>query len=200
MDVYTRLTEQAAVLLGLKRFILFALAASILTNAFLAFWILTRSDQSRTVILSPGATETYVATDSAVSPNLLERFAVQSLNLILNLTPATATYQTDLFLKEVAPESYGSLASSLRLAAQDLERNQASTAFYPLAASVEADAKRVCVQGTRKTLIGKAVTSSETVNACLALAVRGGRLWIASLTQGPKRPNEKKNTTNEEPQ
>lgn len=129
MDVYTRLTEQAAVLLGLKRFILFALAASILTNAVLAFWILTRSDQSRTVILSPGATETYVATDSAVSPNLLERFAVQSLNLILNLTPATATYQTDLFLKEVAPESYGSLASSLRLAAQDLERNQASTAF-----------------------------------------------------------------------
>ena len=97
MDVYTRLTEQAAVLLGLKRFILFALAASILTNAVLAFWILTRSDQSRTVILSPGATETYVATDSAVSSNLLERFAVQSLNLILNLTPATATYQTDLF-------------------------------------------------------------------------------------------------------
>ena len=198
MDVYTRLTEQAAVLLGIKRFLLFVLLASVLTNAVLAVWIVMRSDQSRTVILSPGATETYMATDSAVSSNLLERFAVQSLNLILNLTPATAAYQTDLFLKEVAPESYGSLASSLRLAAQDLERNQASTAFYPLSSSVEADARRVCVQGTRKTLIGKAVTSSEIVNACLTLAVRGGRLWIVSLTQGPKRPNETKNETRED--
>lgn len=198
MDVYTRLTEQAAVLLGIKRFLLFDLLASVLTNAVLAVWIVMRSDQSRTVILSPGATETYMATDSTVSPNLLERFAVQSLNLILNLTPATAAYQTDLFLKEVAPESYGSLASSLRLAAQDLERNQASTAFYPLSSSVEADARRVCVQGTRKTLIGKAVTSSEIVNACLTLAVRGGRLWIVSLTQGQKRPNETKNETRED--
>lgn len=198
MDVYTRLTEQAAVLLGIKRFLLFVLLASVLTNAVLAVWIVMRSDQSRTVILSPGATETYMATDSTVSSNLLERFAVQSLNLILNLTPATAAYQTDLFLKEVAPESYGSLASSLRLAAQDLERNQASTAFYPLSSSVEADARRVCVQGTRKTLIGKAVTSSEIVNACLTLAVRGGRLWIVSLTQGQKRPNETKNETRED--
>ena len=84
MDVYTRLTEQAAVLLGLRRFVLFLFALSVLTNTVLAFWILTRTDQSRTVILSPGAQETYIATDSSVSPNLLERFAVQSLNLVLN--------------------------------------------------------------------------------------------------------------------
>lgn len=36
MDVYTRLTEQAAVLLGIKRFLLFVLLASVLTNAVLA--------------------------------------------------------------------------------------------------------------------------------------------------------------------
>ena len=70
MDVYTRLTEQAAVLLGLRRFVLFLFALSVLTNTVLAFWILTRTDQSRTVILSPGAQETYIATDSSVSPNL----------------------------------------------------------------------------------------------------------------------------------
>ena len=184
MNLYTRLTEQAAVLLGLKRGVLFLFAVSVLTNALLAFWIVTRTDQSRTVILSPGATETYTATDSSVSANLLERFAVESLHLVLNITPATAAFQTDLFLKEVAPESYGTLASALRLAAQDLERNQASTAFYPTASSVDSTARRVCIKGTRKTLIGKAVTSSESITACLSLVVRGGRLWIAGLTQG----------------
>lgn len=200
MDVYTRLTEQAAVLLGLRRFVLFLFALSVLTNTVLAFWILTRTDQSRTVILSPGAQETYIATDSSVSPNLLERFAVQSLNLVLNITPATASYQTDVFLREVAPESYGSLSTALRLAARDLECNQASTAFYPSATSVDVQARRVCVRGERKTLIGKAVTSDESVTACLSLVVRGGRLWIAGLTQEPEEipDNDPKNALTQE--
>lgn len=182
-DIYTRLTQEAAVLLGIRRFLLLLLGLSVLTNALFAAWFLLRTDDTRTVILSPGAAETYTATDSSVSENLLERFAVESLNLVLNVTPATASYQTDLFLKGVAPESYAELASMLRLGASELERNQASMAFFPMATLVDPTAKRVCVKGLRKTLISKSVTASDNVTACLQCTVRSGRLWIVSLTQ-----------------
>ena len=182
-SIYTRITEEAAVLLSLKRYVLLLLFLSVLANALLSAWFFLRNDDTRTIVLSPAATETYIATEKSVSPNLLERFAIESLNLVLNVTPATASFQTERFLKAAAPESYTELASMLRLGAADLERNQAALAFFPMASSIDAEKGRVCVKGLRKTLIGKTVAATETVTACVDCVVRSGRLWIAALQE-----------------
>ena len=182
--VYERIGRQAAALLQLRRFVLFALAASLTACVMLSAVILTQKDKSRTIVIAPAeSTVTYSAEDDDVSANLLERFAMSALGLISNMTPATASWQTETFLKYAAPESYGEMASALRGGAAELARNQAATAFFPMAASVDKTEKRVCVKGEERLFIGKAVTGSETSVMCLDLTVRAGRLWITALTK-----------------
>ncbi|HBC69848.1 MAG TPA: hypothetical protein DCZ56_05830 [Sutterella sp.] len=184
--VYERLGRQAAALLQLRRFVLFALAASLLTSAALSAVILTQKDRTRTVVIAPAeSTVTYSAEEDSVSANLLERFAMNALALISNMTPATAAWQTETFLKYAAPESYGEIAAALRSGAAELARNQAAVAFFPMAVSVDRDEKRVCVKGEERLFIGRTVTGSEPAVLCLALTVRAGRLWIAALTKRP---------------
>lgn len=181
--IYQRLTEEAAVLLGLKRYILVLLILSVLTNCVLSLWLFLKEDTTKTIVLSPGADTAYVASLNEVSPNLLERFAVEGLGLVLNVTPATAQFQTERFLKAAAPESFTELASVLRLGVADLERNQASLAFFPMGTTVNPETGRVCIKGLRKTFIGKTVTASDTVTACVNCVVRSGRLWITALEE-----------------
>ena len=113
--VYERIGRQAAALLQLRRFVLFALAASLAACVMLSAVILTQKDKSRTIVIAPAeSTVTYSAEDDDVSANLLERFAMSALGLISNMTPATASWQTETFLKYAAPEAYGEMAAALR--------------------------------------------------------------------------------------
>jgi len=192
MNVYRKMSEDAATLLAIRRFVFVLLAVSVLTNALFALWLLTHKDETRTVVLTPRETVSYIAASDTVSANLLERFGLEALELVLNVTPASADYQTGLFLKHVASESYAAIAENLHEGAKALKRNAASSAFFPLATSVEADAKRVCVRGERHTLIGKAVTSVAPLNVCLRFTVRSGRLWIVQLEEEPEAPPSNK--------
>ena len=80
-------TQDAASRLQVKRFVLLVATLSLVVNVLLAFYLLSRTDQTRTIVLAPGATERYVAAEGEVSANLLERFGVTSLSLVANLTP-----------------------------------------------------------------------------------------------------------------
>ena len=113
-----------------------------------------------------------------MSPNLLERFSGESLSLILNMTPATANANAELFLKHVAPASYASIASKVRRGASELIRNYASSVFYPMTSAVDAEAKSVCINGERRLMIANTVTESHEITACMRYLI----------TAEPKKP------------
>ncbi len=180
--IYRRITTEAAAHLQIRRAVFVLLTMSMLVNIALSIYLLTKEDRTRTVVIAPESAEPYVAMTESVSANLLERFSIASLGLVLNMSPQTAAWQTETFLKYVAPESYGEIASSLRRAAASLERNQAATAFFAEAATVDPETMTTCVTGERRTMIGKAVTDASRMAACLKSTVRLGRLWIVQLT------------------
>ena len=134
-------SAEAAAHLQIRRSIVAALGVSLITNAALALTLLTKTDNSRTVVLSPAATQTFIATNDAVSPNLLESFAAQSASILLNMTPATAAANAEIFLKNVAPQAYAAMAANVRRGASELVRNYASSVFYPHASAVDETAK-----------------------------------------------------------
>ncbi len=179
--IFGRITAEAAAHLQIRRAVLVLLAMSMTLNLLIASYLLVREDQSRTVVIAPDAGEPYIAMNEKVSVNLLERFSTSALGLVLNLSPQTARWQIDRFLEHVAPESYAEIAAGLRRAAASLERNQAASAFFAEAATVDAEAGAVCISGLRRTLIGRAVTDETRVSVCLKTAVRMGRLWIVQL-------------------
>ena len=181
-------------MLSIRRYVLFVLLLSLLTNFFFAAWLLTRGDNTRTIVLSPKATETHLATQESVSSNLLERFSIEAIHLVMNATPATARHQTERFLQYVAPESYGSFRVLLTQGVADLESHMASTAFYPLQSVVRPEKLEVCLSGERRTMIGKTVTGTDALTVCVTSVVRAGRLWIREMkeTKGTNREKGEK--------
>lgn len=175
-------SAEAAAHLQIRRSIVAALGVSLLTNAALALTLLTKTDNSRTVVLSPAATQTFIATNDAVSPNLLESFAAQSASLLLNMTPATAAANAEIFLKNVAPHAYAAMAGNVRRGASELVRNYASSVFYPHASAVDETAKSVCLSGERRMMIASAVTETSDITVCMRHVVTAGRLQISQLT------------------
>ena len=174
-------SAEAAAHLQIRRSIVAALGVSLLTNAALALTLLTKTDNSRTVVLSPAATQTFIAKD-AVSPNLLESFAAQSASILLNMTPATAAANAEIFLKNVAPQAYAAMAANVRRGASELVRNYASSVFYPHASAVDETAKSVCLSGERRMMIASAVTETSDITVCMRHVVTAGRLQISQLT------------------
>lgn len=175
-------SAEAAAHLQIRRSIVAALGVSLLTNAALALTLLTKTDNSRTVVLSPAATQTFIATNDAVSPNLLESFAAQSSSILLNMTPATAAANAEIFLKNVAPQAYAAMAANVRRGASELVRNYASSVFYPHASAVDETAKSVCLSGERRMMIASAVTETSDITVCMRHVVTAGRLQISQLT------------------
>lgn len=181
-SILTKITADVASRAQMKRGMIVALFLSLLTNAVLALYLAFKSDETRVVVIAPDSSEPFVAMNEEVSPNLLERFSISAINAALNATPQTAAYQAETFLKFVAPESYAEIASILRRDAAELERNQASSAFFPYGAKVDTKKGTTCLTGEKKTMIGKAVTQSQNVTVCLKTATRMGRLWITSIS------------------
>lgn len=179
---YQILSQDAASRLQVKRFVLLVATLSLVVNVLLAFYLLSRTDQTRTIVLAPGATERYVAAEGEVSANLLERFGVTSLSLIANLTPQTSAWAIEQFLEHAAPEAHASLATLLTQGAADLKRNDAAVAFFPTASLVDTEKKRVCVKGERRLLLAGANATKERRVLCLNTTVRMGRLWIVGLS------------------
>ena len=128
------------------------------------------------------ATQTFIATNDAVSPNLLESFAAQSASILLNMTPATAAANAEIFLKNVAPQAYAAMAGNVRRGASELVRNYASSVFYPHASAVDETAKSVCLSGERRMMIASAVTETSDITVCMRHVVTAGRLQISQLT------------------
>ena len=181
--VYTRISTEMAAHLQMRRSVFAVLFVSLFVNACLAVHLVMKGDETRTVILAPGADAEYVAQDDRVSKNLLERFTTTALSMILNMTPSTANFQTERFMEAVAPESWADIRQLLTRGTQELLKAKASVAFFPQAVVVDEDEGRVCMTGERRVLIGRTVTSSEVKTVCAGTVVRSGRLWIAQLTE-----------------
>lgn len=190
MDIYRTVSAEAAAHLQIRRGIVSALAVSLITNAALAVTLLTRTDQSRTIVLSPRAEITYEATDETVSANLLERFAADAAQLLLNMTPATAASSAETFLKHVAAVSYGTISAGVRRGADELVRNYASSVFYPMSSAVDAQALAVCINGQRRMMIASSVTDVKDITVCMRHLVSAGRLRITQLTIQPAQFSE----------
>lgn len=176
------LSEDAAGRLQVKRCVLFMAAASMLMNVALAMHLLLRSDETRTIVLAPGPSVQYVAADSDVSANLLERFAMTSLGLIANMTPQTSAWAIGQFMEHVAPEAHQEIRLILTKGAEELKRSDAAVAFFPAASRVDSDKKQVCVRGERRVLLAGSQSSNTKQVLCLTATVRMGRIWIVGLS------------------
>lgn len=139
--------NELAVRMGIKKFVLLLLAASILTNLMLGFVLATRKTIVQNTLTPPEIRRTMTVSNVAFSEEYLAEMAPYHVYLLLNNTPETVDYQTGQLLGATAPEYRSALEKELRVNGLWVKKNNVSTYYTPINASANTKNNSVKLTG-----------------------------------------------------
>lgn len=139
--------------------------------------------RDRVVVVPPNLTKSFWVTSTKASPDYLEQMAAFVSWLILDVSPATIEWKSDILLSYVAPKTYGPLKSQQQLEAQRLKRLNASTYFQPQQLVVDEARQSVVVRGRLRTQINGADTTSDLKAYSVTFDFAGGRVHLESFKE-----------------
>ena len=93
--------------LALRTSVVYAFAASLVTNVVLAAGIASIERQERIIVLPAETTKSFWLDNKTVSADYLEQMSIFALQLALNNSPETFDYNVKKLLSYVAPEDRG---------------------------------------------------------------------------------------------
>lgn len=176
-------TSELASRLAVRRFFIYAFAASIGVNLILAGGIVTMEDKSRVVVLPAEPTKSFWLDDKTVSPEYLEQMGSYLVQLALNNSPETFEHNMTQLLKYADPEKRGDIELMLLKQGRQMKSSGSSTSFIPQSVEVLPRAMQVAVSGSVRQFIGNVLTS--TTRKCWTLQFRylGTRLWLEGMQE-----------------
>ena len=81
--------------------------------------------------MPPTINKSFWVESDKVSADYLEQMGYFLAQLVLNVTPQSVDYQSNLLLQYAAPASYGELKTAMAVAGERLKRDGAATVFSP---------------------------------------------------------------------
>ena len=93
--------------LALRTSVVYAFAASLVTNVVLAAGIASIERQERIIVLPAETTKSFWLDNKTVSADYLEQMSIFALQLALNNSPETFDYNVKKLLSYVAPKDRG---------------------------------------------------------------------------------------------
>lgn len=155
---------------------------STLTAFFLgAMLLVIGKGTEKTILVPPVVTKTFWVDGSQVAPEYIEQMSVYFAQLALNGNPANVLYQHNTLLQHVTPSAHGALKAELGVAADKLQRDNASQAFYPYEVTVRKNTAKML--GRLVTTVGDKVTSNRDVAYEIEFTYEGGRLYVSSFKE-----------------
>lgn len=169
---YTQKTTQKNLFLSL-------LCASLLINVIQGCERLAVTE--KVIILPPGITKDVWIKGNSVSEGYLEEWALYLTNLLLNVSSKTIGYQSELALRHVSPDFSGKMQLKFARDAETLQKNNATTTFFPKEITVDEKNMTATVTGTFATFVGKEKVSAHEHTYHLQFVFNKGR--FLQLTQ-----------------
>ena len=162
---------------------LIALTATLaLSNVLLSLIVFGKREQ--VVLVPPHHAKSLRVQGNDISKEYLEELGVYMAKLLLDLSPASFSYNHEVLLKYVAPESYGVLKKKLMKDGEQYTKLQLSTSFKPSQVTATPKTLHVDVIGTLTSYIaGKEVESSQEI-VSLEFTQRGGGLLLKRVKGG----------------
>lgn len=175
----------AAAKLGLSRFVLYGLAASLSANALLAAALLVKKPVVTTVLIPSPVFDPIPSAwsydEAGPSEALLSYFAQKLVGWRTNLHAGAGAGVVASFLQHAAPESAEAFRQAFEAERAALEKDNAASAFFPLSTTVDRRALTVVVQGRQKTIIGTKVVADRPAAYRLAFEYRAGRILLTAM-------------------
>jgi len=147
--------------------------------------------QEKTILLPPSLQREVWVRGMEVSDSYLEEWAYYLSALLLNVSPQTIGYQTDLVLRHVSPEFYPQLKQQLRQEAEHLQKNNVATIFQAKEVMIDRASLKATIKGTLISWVGKERVSESQQVYEMAFTITAGKFLqvvrfapISSSTEG----------------
>lgn len=153
------LLSEANKILKQRNSALVALVIMMISNLFLSLALFS-SDKE--VVLVPNSLDKESAiTNGKMSPAYLEAITRDVINLMLNVSPASAEYTSKTIIKITHPAFYGQLKKELNERNKDVIGRRISTVFSPQSMVVNETFTGAIVTGKLSTYLGKEEVLTE---------------------------------------
>lgn len=171
----TKLLSQRKGLVALTALLAFS-------NVLLCLIVFGKREQ--VILVPPQITKSLRVQGDVISKEYLEEIGVYMAKLLLDLSPSSYSYNHEVLLKYVAPESYGALKKKLLKDGDQYTTLQLSTSFKPSQVTAYPKTLQVDVIGTLTSYIaGKEADSSQEL-VTLEFTQRGGGLLLKRVRGG----------------
>lgn len=139
--------------------------------------------QEKTILVPPDINRSFWVGSATASSEYLEQMAYWYAGLALTITPQSADYQNDLFLKFAAPQSIGQLQADMGARADFLKKNNASTQFSVRNIKVDKDNLRVALSGTLDTWVSDKKAGERNVTYMIGFQFINGKLYVSKFKE-----------------
>lgn len=165
-----------------QQWIILILAIALL----LALWnAINTFGRDRTIVTPPNLEKSFWITQKTASPEYVEQMALWIASLILDVTPDTIKYKSDLLLQYVAPSAHGELSEKQTLQTQRLKRDNASTYYVLQTINIDSARLAAVLSGRLHTLInGRHVDEIEKFYF-VRFRLEGGRASVTDFREVP---------------
>ncbi|WP_301203980.1 TraE/TraK family type IV conjugative transfer system protein, partial [Turicimonas muris] len=124
-------TSELASRLAVRKFFIYAFAASLGVNLILAGGIVAMEDKSRVIVLPAEPSKSFWMDDKTISPEYLEQMSSYLVQLALNNSPETFEHNMTQLLKYADPEKRGDIELMLLKQGRQMKSSNSSTSFIP---------------------------------------------------------------------
>lgn len=137
----------------------------------------------KTILVPPEINRTFWVSGNAASSEYLEQMAYWYAGLALTITPSSADYQDNLFLKYAAPSSAGQLQADIGAQTDFLKKNNISTQFSVRSTKVDKDNLRVALTGNLDTWTSDKKAGERTVTYMIGFKFINGKLYVSNFKE-----------------
>jgi len=136
------------------------------------------------ILLPPDIRKDVWVSKKRVSESFLEEWAVYMSALLLNVSAETITYQRDLTLRNVSPESYHGIKAQFDEDKKRLYHNRTSTTFSPVQVEVDTQSLQAKITGVLSTYMGKEKVSEHKQSFVMRFVLKEwGSLQLLSFSK-----------------
>lgn len=154
------------------RLLTFCLAIGIMSMGVVMLIQLDR--QQRIVIVPPEIRTSFWIEDETVSRNYFLEWGYYIIGLLLNVTPQSIDYQSEVLMRHVAPGYKEQINNRLEVAAERLRKEDLTTFFAVSTVDIKPEQGKVAFTGTLTSYVqGRRISERSTAFAATFQVIRG---------------------------
>jgi conjugal transfer pilus assembly protein TraE len=144
-------------------------------------WVFIYRHTERILLIPPDIKYPIPFYSDHVSKEYLEAMAYWYVGLALNVTPAVASYQKELFLRYAAPGAYSRLQQEAEQMFSYIRRNNITTIFSPKEITVDPQSLVAKVSGTLDTWVADKKASTRKATYAVHFMQSNWSLYVSKF-------------------